>query len=137
MYMMTLNDVYQDCEEKNIEVDYFPMTKAVALSFPEGLIAVDIDKIETSIKEKETIAHEESHIETGSFYNFYSPLDIKEKHERRAEVHTIKKLVPLDELKEAVEYGFTEMWDLADYFEVSCDFMTKAIEYYKDNQLLQ
>lgn len=135
--MMTLTDVYTDCEEKNIEVDYFPMVKAIAMSFPEGFIAIDIDKVETSIEEKEILSHEESHIETGSFYNFYSPLDIKEKHERRAEIHTIKKLVPLDELKETVEYGFTEVWDLADYFDVSCEFMTRALEYYKSNQLIQ
>ena len=134
--MMTLTDVYADCEKKHIEVDYYKMIKAVALSFPEGFIAIDIDKIETSIEEKETIAHEESHIETGSFYNFYSPLDVKEKHERRAEVHTIKKLVPLDELKEAVDCGFTEVWDLADFFDVSCKFITKALEYYKSNQLI-
>lgn len=134
---MTLTDVYTDCENKNIEVDYFPMKKAVALSFPEGYIAIDIDKIETSIEEKETVANEESHIETGSFYNFYSPLDVKEKHERKAEIHTIKKLVPLGELKEAINCGFLEVWDLADYFEVSCKFMTKAIEYYKNNQLIQ
>lgn len=135
--MMTLTDIFMDCESKNIDVDYFPMNKAVSLSFPKGFIAVDIDKVETSIKEKEIIAHEESHIETGSFYNFHSPIDLKEKHERRAEVHTIKKLVPLDELKEAVAYGFTEAWELADYFEVSCEFMAKALEYYSDNQLLR
>ena len=134
---MTLAEVYEECERKNIDIDYFPMEKAIALSFPEGLIAIDTDKVENSVEEKEIIAHEESHIETGSFYNFYSPLDIKEKHERRAEVHTIKKLVPLDELKEAIECGLKEVWDFADYFEVSCEFMTGVIRYYKDNQLIQ
>lgn len=134
--MMNLVELYQDCERKGIEVDYFPMTCGVAVSFPEGFIAIDTDKIKNSIEEKEILAHEESHIETGSFYNFYSPIDIKGKHERRAEINTIKKLVPVDELKEAVSCGFMEIWDLAEYFDVSDEFMTNAVKYYKDNKLI-
>lgn len=134
--MMTLAEVYEECERKNIDIDYFPMNKAVALSFPEGFIAIDTDKIKNSIEEKEILAHEESHIETGSFYNFYSPIDIKGKHEHRAEINTIKKLVPVDELKEAVSCGFIEIWDLAEYFDVSDKFMTNAVKYYKDNNLI-
>ncbi len=84
----------------------------MAISLPEGFIAIDTDKISNSIEEKEIVAHEESHIEAGSFYNFYSPLDIKEKHEHRVGVYTIKKLVPIDE------------------------FMANAVKYYKDNNLI-
>ena len=73
---MTLNELYIDCECKGIDIDYFPMREAKALSFPEGWIAIDVDKIENSVEEKEIIAQEEAHIETGSFYNIYSPFDI-------------------------------------------------------------
>ena len=127
---MTLNELYIDCECEGIDIDYFPMREAKALSFPEGWIAIDVDKIENSVEEKEIIAHEEAHIETGSFYNIYSPFDIKTKHERRAEKATIKKLIPKDELVEAVNCGFIESWELADYFGVSDKFMKKAMEYY-------
>ena len=64
------------------------------------------------------------------FYNIYSPFDIKAKHERRAEKATIKKLVPKDELVEAINCGFIESCELADYFGVSDKFMKKAMEYY-------
>ena len=127
---MTLLEIYQDCDNKGIDIDYYPMKIAKSLAFPEGWIAIDVDKIENSVEEKEIIAHEASHIETGSFYNIYSPIDVKAKHERRAAKATIKKLVPKDELIEAIKCGFIEHWELAEYFGVSDKFMIKAMEFY-------
>lgn len=130
---MTLNELYEDCENKGIDIDYFPMREAKALAFPQGWIAIDVDKISNSVEEKEIIAHEEAHIETGSFYNFHSPYDIKAKHERRAEKAAIKKLVPKNELIEAVKCGVIESWELSEYFDVSIEFMIKAMRYYNLN----
>lgn len=130
---MTLNEIYNDCAEKGIDVDYYPMKHAKGLAFPNGWIALDVDKMENSIEEKEVLAHEEAHIETGSFYNVYSPLDIKAKHEKRAANATIKKLVPRDELIEAINCGLVEHWQLAEYFDVSDKFMLSAMEYYNLN----
>lgn len=134
---MTLNELYNECENNNIDIDYFPMKEGKALAFPQGWIAIDVDKIENTSEEMEVVAHELGHIETGSFYNIYSPLDIKAKHEYRAEKQAIKKLVPLDELKEAIKCGIIESWDLAEYFGVTDKFMKKVIYYYKNNMLLQ
>lgn len=129
---MTLNEMYIECEKKGIEVYPFKMksnTKGIAL--PSGCIALDLDKIANSVEEKEILTHEYSHIETGSFYNVYSPFDIKAKQEHKAQVLTIKKLVPKDELKKAIQSGFTEHWELAEFFDVSDKFMIEAIDYYK------
>lgn len=49
----------------------------------------------------------------------------------------LKKLIPKDELDEAVKKGCTEVWDLAEYFGVTEPFMLKAIEYYKAQELCQ
>lgn len=40
-----------------------------------------------------------------------------------------------EELNEAVSEGYTELWELADYFNVSEDFMKKAICWYKFGNL--
>ena len=127
---MTLLEIYQDCDKKGIDIDYYPMKIAKSLAFPEGWIVIDVDKIDNSIEEKEILAHEEAHIETGSFYNVYSSLDIKAKHERKAEKATIKKLIPKNELIDAIQCGFIDHWELAEYFGVSDKFMLKAMEFY-------
>lgn len=134
--MKTLLNIYEECDKSGIDVDYYPMRMAKALAFKEGWIAIDVDKIESSAEELVMLTHELAHIETGSFYNIFSPLDIKEKHERKAQKQTIKKLIPLDELKEAFHNGITEPWELAEYFNVTDKFMAEAIEFYKDNLMI-
>ncbi len=39
---------------------------------------------------------------------------------------------PIGELKFAFHRGYTEIWDLTEYFEVIEDFMKKAIVLYRD-----
>ena len=81
------------------------------------------------------MAHEIGHCETGSFYNIYSPFDIRAAHERRADTRSYQMLVPHDELQAAVKRGLTEVWELADEFGVPCDYMAKAMEYWQNAEL--
>lgn len=124
---LELNEIYNECERCNVDVYYYPFNHTKAISLPDGTIAIDVDKVENSIEEKEIVAHELGHINTGSFYNVYTPLDIIGQHERRAEKRAIKKLVPENELNEAIQNGIVEPWELAEYFDVSEMFIKKAI----------
>ncbi len=128
----TLLDLYNEAEEKYIDVDYFPTRSLVSFSTSENLIAIDVDKLESNREEKVHLAHEMGHCVTGSFYNIYSPLDIRQRHENRADRWAIKRLIPRKHLIEAFKEGITEIWELAEYFEVTEGFMRKAIEYYKN-----
>lgn len=132
---MTLLEVYQRAEQQGIDIDYFPMRQVKSASFPDGWVAIDVDKINTSQEEKAVLAHELGHCETGSFYNVYSQLDIREKHERRADKRAFQLLVPKSDLDEAVRAGITETWELAEYFDVPCEFMQKAMTYYHEMDL--
>lgn len=132
---MTLFDLYQRAEQEGVDVDYFPMREVISFSLPEGLIAMDVDKMKDSQEEKVFLAHELGHIETGSFYNIHSGLDIRGKRERQADKQAIKMLVPKDELDAAVSSGYTELWELAEYFEVTEDFMEKAVCWYKNGNV--
>ena len=129
---MTLEELYIQCDKKGIDVYYFPLrhSSVKGIALPDGTIALDRDKISSKTEEKEVIAHELAHIETESFYNVYSDCDIKSKQERKAETHAIRKLVPQNELAKAIKGGTTQLWELAEEFEVSCPLMKKAVEYY-------
>lgn len=132
---MTLDELYIYAEDREIEVDDFPMRELVSASFPEKWIAIDTRKIKTRMEEKVALAHEVGHCETGSFYNIHSPFDLREKHERRANVWSYQKLVPHKALLAAVEKGITEIWELAEYFDVPCDYMQKAAEYWRQVEM--
>lgn len=127
---MTLFDLYDRAEEQGIEVDDVPMRALVSASFPEGWIALDTSKIQSASEEKTILAHEISHIETGSFYNIYSRYDLKSKCEYKANAHAIQLLIPQSQLQKAYRHGITEIWDLADHFGVTEDFVRQAVEYY-------
>lgn len=132
---MTLNELYIYAENREIEVDDVPMRELVSASFPEKWIAIDTRKIKTKAEEKTTLAHEVGHCETGSFYNIHSPFDVRGKHERRANIWSYQKLVPHDELRAAVKRGITEIWELAEYFDVPCEYMQRAAEYWREVEM--
>lgn len=137
--MAKLLDLYRYAEDNRIDVDWVPMTKAASLSVPlpsnSYAIAIDPWKMDTAEKEMVCLAHELGHCSTGSFYNCWATQDIRQKHENRADKWAIKKLIPEDELDHAVADGCTDIWSLAEHFNVTEDFMRKAVCWYTHGNL--
>ena len=135
--MIDLIELYDYAEEYNIEVISINTRKIESLSMMDesGDCGIGINPffLQSDVDEKIKLAHELGHCMTGAFYNQYSKLDIREKHERRADNWAIKKLIPVDELKRAVKSGRESRYELAEYFNVTEDFMQKAMDYYRDN----
>lgn len=132
---MNLVNLYRLAESENIPVYCFdlPLTRSMSVCNNElCAIAMDPFALESTAQEKVLLGHELGHCITGSFYNRYSDFDIRAKHEHRADKWAIKKLVPKDELEEAVAHGITEPWDLAEYFDVTEDFIKKAVKLYME-----
>lgn len=86
--------------------------------------------LESSADELAVLSHEIGHCATGSFYNVYSPFDIRSKHEHRADKWAIKKLVPKDELTKAIKKGCESSYELSEHFGVPQWFMDKALAFY-------
>lgn len=94
-------------------------------------VAIDPMKLRSETEEKEKLSHKLGHCATGAFYNRYAACDICERHERRANIWSIKKLIPKDELLKALDDCFcTNRFELAEHFGVSEDFMQMALDYY-------
>ena len=136
---MTVNELYNLAENESVTVAAFSLSKREALSTMDSdgqcYVAIDPQKVASTADEKTKLAHELGHCMTGAFYNVYSPCDSRQRHENRADKWAIKKLIPEDELEEAVADGHTEIWDLADFFEVTEDLMRKAVSWYKFGNL--
>lgn len=132
---MELLELYQLADAEHIPVYSFdlPQTHSLSLMNDDGSCAVAIDPfgLNSTKDEKIRLAHELGHCVTGSFYNRYSDFDIKAKSEYKADKWAIKKLIPKDELQAAFEQGYTEPWDLAEYFNVTEEFIIKAVNYYR------
>ena len=129
---MELTKLYAIAEKHGITVDRYDLkeNQSVSVNY-NGQFFVGIDPTVSGVCEKVCLAHELGHCESGSFYNIYSPFDIRGKHERRADAWAIKKLVPKTLLESALRQGYTSIYELSEYFGVTGEFMQKAIEYYK------
>ena len=132
--MKTLQVFYHIANQENIVVDHFALSKREALSIMdldgECFIAIDPQRISGETDERNKLAHELGHCITGSFYNQYSDYDCRQFHENRADKWAIQNLIPVEELDDAVASGCTEIWDLADRFGVTEDFIRKTVCYY-------
>ena len=134
-----LYDLYGEADKDGIAVFWLPMKvdQSRAIQTEDGCCAIGIDpwKMDTVAKEKVSLGHELGHCKTGSFYNPFAKLDVRRKHENRADKWEIKRLIPVDDLDEAVADGHTDLWDLAEYFGVTEDFMRKAVCWYTHGNL--
>lgn len=136
---MDVLGLYNYAEDQDIDIYWFSLDCAESLSYCDSKgdcsIAMDPWCLRTISEEVTKLAHELGHCETGSFYNCKAALDIRQKHENRADKWAIEKVVPQLELERAVSEGHTEPWDLAEYFNVTEDFIKKAICWYKHGNL--
>ena len=131
-----LINLYNCADAHNVEVISIGSRKAECMSFMDanGECSIGINPMMLACDADEIIklAHELGHCISGAFYNEYSTLDIRRKHERRADKWAIKKLIPKDELVKAVKGGKERCYELAEYFNVTEDFMQKALDYYQN-----
>lgn len=132
---METKALYKLAEEENITIDNvrLPLTKAFSLMDEEGdcFVALDYSQITNDSEERVMLAHELGHCVRGAFYNRYSAVDCKSRHERRANVWAYRKLVSEDELHEAVMRGNVEIWQLAEYFDLPQNLMEQIVNYYE------
>ncbi|WP_101697023.1 ImmA/IrrE family metallo-endopeptidase [Clostridium minihomine] len=76
------------------------------------------------------LAHELGHCATGCTHKVSSLLDLIEKHEYKANRWAIEQYIPFDEMSRAIKQGYTERWQLAEYFDMPEPFIQKALNYY-------
>ena len=136
---MEITALYDIAAQQNIEVIPFPLPENGSMSImaDSGECYIGIDPIiqDGTAQEMVHMAHELGHCITGSFYNRYAAIDHRLRHENKADKWAIQKLIPIESLDEAVAQGCTELWELADWFHVTEDFIKKAVCYYVHGNL--
>lgn len=131
-------DLYRCAHRNRIPVLLYPMPHCGSMSVQtEGgcVIGMDESLCQEAAKARTHLSHELGHCLTGSFYNIYTPHDIRRRHEVRADKWAIQTLISASALDEAVAGGCTQMWELAEHFGVTEEFMRKAVCYHVHGNL--
>ena len=131
--MLDLTALYRIAEDNGIKVRDFDLEDCEALAMKyrnSDYVVIDSAQVKSSVDEKMKLGHEIGHCITGGLYLHNSPYSVKKKCENRADKWAIERLVPLEELNNAAHDGYTEIWELAEHFDVTEDFVKKSLCWY-------
>ena len=127
-------ELYQEARDSDIPIILLdiPKTGSMCIQSESGrcYIGMDYGILPDEADRRVHLAHELGHCKTGAFYNRWAACDVRQKHENRANKWAIRRMIPKDALDEAVAEGYTDLYSLADYFNVTVDFMEKAVCWY-------
>ena len=136
---MEIQNLYTFARQQNIEVIPYPMEKNGSMSVmrEDGVCFIGMDDSvrDGSVQERVHLGHELGHCATGSFYSIHTAIDCRQRHENRADKWAIQALIPVEELDTAIAEGCTEVWELAERFGVTEDFIRKTVCYYVHGNL--
>lgn len=133
---MKTEELYIRAEQGGICILYdvpLPKTKSLSADIDGQLyIGIDQSVLSSTAEERVHLAHELGHCETGAFYSLYSPIDNRKWCENKANKRAIRMLIPTDELRDLIDgtEGQISLWELAEHFCVTEEFMQKAVEHY-------
>ena len=127
MYEELLNEAEQD----NITVVYRPMRGNIKGLYYDRVIALN-KNIDTTAEKTCILAEELGHYFT-SVGNILDQNQLQNrKLERRARAWGYQRLVPLDKLILAYKQGIRSRYELAEYLEVTEQFLADVLKYYKE-----
>lgn len=132
---MTTNELYNIAARDNVIIIDGTLQVCPSLSLCDNgncTVVVDYSQLDTEPPLRVCFAHELGHCSTGAFYTQYSYLDLRSRCEYRADKWAIKKLIPYDDMVSAIDNGYTEVWQLAELFGVTDDYIRKAYWIYFD-----
>ena len=129
---MQIQNLYDFAKQQNIEVIPFPMKENGSMSIQmdsgDCIIGMDEGIRDGACQERVHLGHELGHCLTGSFYSIHTAIDCRQRHENKADKWAIQALVPVDDLDAAIASGCTELWELAERFDVTEEAAAKAPE---------
>lgn len=131
--MDRLLSLYKRIRESGTRFYTWPLQdeKAATLEIDKKYgIFVDFDNIESTKEETTVVAHEGGHACTGATHKVSSPFDLVEKHEYKAWKWAAENYISEDDLDSAVADGYTTIYSLSEYFNITEDFMRKIVCWY-------
>lgn len=137
---MRLEELYDIAENEGIDIYAvaLPITESVSIMDDDlyCYIGIDYDLIKSSADEKRKLAHEIGHCVKGAFYNRYSKLDLISKHEYSADKWACENLLPKQEMLDAFQQGYVEIWQISEYFDVPEELVKKAMWIHFDKVIM-
>ena len=135
--MFEISDFYAYCKNHNVDViPYNGCPQPGATVRDEGFYAVFLDftKIQSTKLLRGVCFHELGHVATGALHKVDSPYELVERSEYRATRWATENYLTEDAFREAFAQGYTELWQLSEYFDLPEQVIEDALTYWKERK---
>lgn len=129
---MNVQKLYTIAEKNGIHVD-----TDMEMALPSAACEIGDFRhiaLRKGLSEREVLvcfAHEIGHHKRGALYQIEAPCFTRGQCEYKADKWAVHSLIPLRALLSAFRKGCTTVWELAEYFDVTEDFIRRTVEIYK------
>ena len=131
--MFELSDFYHYCRKNDVDVipfDGCPQPGATIRDQGFYAVFLDFSKIRSTRLLRGVCFHELGHVATGALHKVDSPYELVERSEYRANRWAAEQYLPAEEFREAFQSGYTEPWQLAEYFDLPEADIRAALDYW-------
>lgn len=131
--MFELSDFYRYCQKNRVDVITYngcPQPGATIRDQGNYAIFLDFTKIASTRLLRGVCYHEMGHAATGALHKVDSPYELVERNEYRANRWATQHFLTAAEFREAFSYGYTEPWQLAEYFDLPQREIENALKYW-------
>ena len=135
--MFEISDFYDYCKSNQVDViPYFGCPQPGATIRDQDFYAVflDFSKIRSTRLLRGVCCHELGHAATGALHKVDSPFELAERSEYRADRWAAEHFLPAEDFQAAFQCGYTELWQLAEYFDMPESDVQKALFYWRDRK---
>ena len=135
--MFALSDFYHYCRQHSVEViayDGVPQPGATIRDRGEYAVFLDFTKIRSARLLRGVCCHELGHLATGALHKVDSPYELVERSEYRANRYIAEHCLTETDFREAFAAGCTELWQLAEYFDLPEADVKNALTYWSERK---
>ena len=135
--MFEISDFYHYCKQHDVDVipfDGCPKEGATIRDADYYAVFLDFTKIKSTRLLRGVCYHELGHVATGALHKVDSPLELTERSEYRANRWAAETYLTIDAFQEAFAAGYTELWQLVEYFDLPEGDIQAALRYWTDSR---
>ena len=135
--MFELSDFYSFCKANQVDVIPFAGCPCPGATIRDGewyAVFLDFSKIRSTRLLRGVCCHELGHVATGALHKVDSPFELAERSEYRANRWAAQHYLTREDFQEAFDAGYTEPWQLAEFFDMPERDVRAALTYWTERQ---
>ena len=135
--MFELSDFYGVCKAHQVDVIPFAGCPCPGATIRDGewyAVFLDFSKIRSTRLLRGVCCHELGHVATGALHKVDSPFELAERSEYRANRWAAQHYLTREDFQEAFDAGYTEPWQLAEFFDMPERDVRAALTYCTERQ---